>query len=182
MIKKLRTIASITAVIALFATGPVVAQVWSQAANAQSPGAYEGVKPSRAGLPADKCPQGSNTQAYTTITYAGRSVTLAACSWEYVCKGDYDIPIGDKYTITTKVPTPIVFIVKTEKPGVWAGYTYDKANIQGSPPIGKGGCNGSGKEASCEATMEPSGAKVLVNYHWGRYTDGCALMVWPITC
>jgi hypothetical protein len=49
MIKKLRTIAlgtvAIAAVIALFATGPEVAQVWFQAANAQMPHAPPAAAP-----------------------------------------------------------------------------------------------------------------------------------------
>ncbi|HXP48366.1 MAG TPA: hypothetical protein VN922_00345 [Bacteroidia bacterium] len=42
MIKKLRGTLAIAAVIVLIATGPVVTQVWFQAANAQKPVPYVG--------------------------------------------------------------------------------------------------------------------------------------------
>ncbi|HYA85136.1 MAG TPA: hypothetical protein VEH06_17065 [Candidatus Bathyarchaeia archaeon] len=94
----------------------------------------------------------------------------------HLCPGGNDMithvagqsfPAGECCGITKilHIPIPVgeTYHIGTSAKSISGYYRYELANIQGSPPFGTGGCTGTN---SCEAKMEASGAKVIVNFHW----------------
>ncbi|MFZ0513360.1 MAG: hypothetical protein WAM14_17265 [Candidatus Nitrosopolaris sp.] len=110
-----------------------------------------------------KCPSYLTTGMLTTIRVLNSPITYQFRAGDPGIKTTttFPIPVGAMYEITTAVnkrtlqydSLPII-------------YSYENANIQGSPPFGEGGCTGTN---SCKSQMGPNGATVVVNYHWARF-------------
>jgi hypothetical protein len=118
-------------------------------------------------VPDKNCPQESNTYTETTVTFADQTHNIpgGSCCPYTTVSGDFHVPDKAKYTITTSTVKYVVGKEVAGVPVVW--FTFDEANIQGTPPFGTGGCTG---KEDCSSTMGV-GEKhnVIVNYHWSRF-------------
>jgi hypothetical protein len=120
--------------------------------------------PSSLLTPENRCPQGSNTGMLTKISFGGRVYDFPVgpcCGEGAAVHAKYNIPIGEKYKITTDVPKKRIVV---DKLNISYVFTYEHANIQGGPPH-LGGCTGLN---ACEGTMATNVPLAVVNYHWAR--------------
>lgn len=162
------TIVAPTLLIVIVATAPVLS--YARIALAQQPTATLTVSNIiRANCTyspnGHSCPQ--DTNMYTTIFNSKpfQRFTFSpgrCCGEQYATTQSYSIPIGNAYQISTRAAADCCPSGKTPV------FKFELANIQGSPPFGTGGCTGTNE---CIGHMGPSGAKVLVNYHWKCTAD-----------